>query len=60
MNTSEKSVKDLRAYMAEVQERDNLKAMSDSDLSCLKQIIDDEQVRRRVVVVVSDIANSLK
>lgn len=60
MNTSEKSVKDLRAYMAEVQERDNLKAMSDSDLSRLKQIIDDEQVRRRVVVVVSDIANSLK
>ena len=60
MNTSEKSVKDLRAYTAEVQERDNLKAMSDIDLSRLKQIIDDEQVRRRVVVVVSDIANSLK
>lgn len=60
MNTSEKPVKDLRSYTAEVQERDNLKAMTDSDLSRLKQIIDDEQVRRRVVVVVSDIANSLK
>lgn len=60
MNTSEKPVKDLRAYIAEVRERDNLKAMTDSDLSRLKQIIDDEQVRRRVVVVVSDIANSLK
>ncbi len=60
MNTSEKPVKDIRAYVAEIQERDNFKAMTDDDLSRLKQVIDDEQVRRRVVVVVSDIANSLK
>lgn len=60
MNTSGKPVKDIHTYIAEIQERDNLKAMTDDDLSRLKQIIDDEQVRRRVVVVVSDIANSLK
>ncbi|WP_298547071.1 hypothetical protein [uncultured Parabacteroides sp.] len=60
MNTSEKPVKDIRAYVAEIQERDNFKAMTDDDLSRLKQVIDDEQVRRRVVVVVSDIANLLK
>ena len=53
-------VKDISAYIDEVQERDNFKAMTDDDLSRLKQIIDDEQVRRRVVTVVSDIANSLR
>lgn len=60
MDTSEKFVKDIHAYIAEIQERDNYKAMTDDDLSRLKQVIDDEQVRRRVVVVISDIANSLK
>ena len=60
MNTSEKPVKDIRAYIEEIQERDNCKAMADDDLSRLKQVIDDEQVRRRVVVAISDIANSLK
>ena len=53
-------VKDLSAYIDEVQERDNLKAMTDDDLSRLKNVIDDEQVRRRVVAVVSDLANSLR
>jgi hypothetical protein len=60
MDASKKPTKDLRMYIAEVQERDNFKAMPDEELCRLKQIIDDEQVRRRVVVVVSDIANSLK
>jgi hypothetical protein len=60
MDASKKPTKDLRTYIAEVQERDNFKAMSDEELCRLKQIIDDEQVRRRVVVVISDIANSLK
>ena len=54
------SPKNLQDYIADVQERDNLKAMTDDELSRLKQIIDDEQVRRRVVVTVFDIANSLK
>lgn len=52
--------KNLHDYIADVQERDNLKAMTDDELSRLKQIIDDEQVRRRVVATVFDIANSLK
>lgn len=52
--------KNFHDYIADVQERDNLKAMTDDELSRLKQIIDDEQVRRRVVVTISDIANSLK
>lgn len=52
--------KNLQDYIADVQERDNLKAMTDDELSRLKQIIDDEQVRRRVVATVFDIANSLK
>ena len=60
MDSAKNTTKDLHAYIAEVQERDNLKAMSDEELCRLKFIIDDEQVRRRVVVVVSDIANSLK
>lgn len=60
MDTSKNSVKDINAYIAEIQERDSFKAMTDDDLSRLKQYIDDEQVRRRVVVVISDIANSLK
>lgn len=60
MDTTKKTIKDLHTYIAEVQERDSLKAMSDEELCRLKFIIDDEQVRRRVVVVVSDIANSLK
>lgn len=60
MDTTKNTIKDLNAYIAEVQERDNLKVMSDEELCRLKFIIDDEQVRRRVVVVVSDIANSLK
>ena len=60
MDVSKKLTKDLRTYIAEVQERDNFKAMSDEELCRLKFIIDDEQVRRRVVVVISDIANSLK
>lgn len=54
------SPKNLCDYIADVQERDNLKAMTDDELSRLKQIIDDEQVRRRVVATVFDIANSLK
>lgn len=54
------SPKNLHDYIADVQERDNLKAMTDDELSRLKQIIDDEQVRRRVVATVFDIANSLK
>ena len=60
MDASKKLTKDLSMYVAEVQERDNFKAMSDEELCRLKFIIDDEQVRRRVVVAVSDIANSLK
>lgn len=52
--------KNLQDYIADVQERDDLKAMTDDELSRLKQIIDDEQVRRRVVATVFDIANSLK
>ena len=60
MDTAKKAIKDLHAYIADVQERDNFKAMSDEELCRLKFIIDDEQVRRRVVVAVSDIANSLK
>lgn len=52
--------KNFHDYIADVQERDNLKAMTDDELSRLKQIIDDEQVRRRVVVTISGIANSLK
>lgn len=60
MSIPGRPVKDLSAYIDEVQERDNLKAMTDDDLSRLKQIIDDEQVRRRVVAVVSDLANSLR
>lgn len=54
------SPKNLHDYIADVQERDNLKAMTDDELSRLKRIIDDEQVRRRVVATVFDIANSLK
>lgn len=54
------SPKNFHDYIADVQERDNLKAMTDDELSRLKQIIDDEQVRRRVVATVFDIANSLK
>lgn len=54
------SPKNLHDYIADVQERDNLKAMTDDELSRLKQIIDNEQVRRRVVATVFDIANSLK
>lgn len=54
------SPRNLHDYIADVQERDNLKAMTDDELSRLKQIIDDEQVRRRVVATVFDIANSLK
>lgn len=60
MDTTKNTTKDLRAYIAEVQERDNLKAMSDEELCRLKFIIDDEQVRRRVVDTISNIANSLK
>lgn len=60
MDAFKKFTKDLNMYVAEVQERDNFKAMSDEELCRLKLIIDDEQVRRRVVAVVSDIANSLK
>ena len=60
MDIPGRPVKDLSAYIDEVQERDNLKAMTDDNLSRLKQIIDDEQVRRRVVAVVSDLANSLR
>ncbi|WP_337651429.1 hypothetical protein [Alistipes shahii] len=52
--------KNLNDYIADIRERDNLKAMTDDELSRLKQIIDDEQVRRRVVATISDIANSLK
>lgn len=47
-------------YIADVQERDNLKAMTDDELSCLKEFIEDEQARRRIVATVSDITNSLK
>ena len=60
MDSAKNTVKDLKAYIAEVQERDNLKAMSDEELCRLKFIIDDEQVRRRVVDTISNIANSLK
>ena len=60
MDSAKNTVKDLKAYIAEVQERDNLKAMSDEELCRLKFIIDDEQVRRRVVETISNIANSLK
>lgn len=52
--------KNLHDYVVEVQERDNLKAMSDDELSRLKEIIEDEQVRRRVVDTIFNIANSLK
>lgn len=60
MDTAKNAIKDLNAYVAEVQERDNLKAMSDEELCRLKFVIDDEQVRRRVVDTISNIANSLK
>lgn len=43
------ALKNLHDYIAEIQERDNFKALTD-----------DEQVRRRVVATISDIANSLK
>lgn len=52
--------KNLHDYIVEIQERDNFKALTDDELSRLKQIIDDEQVRRRVVATISNIANSLK
>ena len=52
--------KNLHDYIADVQERDNLKAMTDDELSRLKEIIEDEQVRRRVVDTIFNIANSLK
>lgn len=52
--------KNLCDYIADVQERDNLKVMTDDELSRLKEFIEDEQVRRRVVATVFDIANSLK
>lgn len=54
------SSKNLKDYIADIQERDNLKAMTDDELSRLRKAIDDEQVRRRVVVTIFDIANSLK
>lgn len=60
MDSAKNTVKDLKAYIAEVQERDNLKAMSDEELCRLKFVIDDEQVRRRVVDTISNIANALK
>jgi hypothetical protein len=43
MDASKKLTKDLSMYVAEVQERDNFKAMSDEELCRLKFIIDDEQ-----------------
>lgn len=52
--------KNLHDYIVEIQERDNFKALTDDELSRLKQIIDDEQVRRRVVAAISNIVNSLK
>lgn len=52
--------KNLCDYIADVQERDNLKAMTDDELSRLKEIVEDEQVRRRVVATIFNIANSLK
>ena len=52
--------KNFHDYVADIQERDNLKAMSDDELSSLKEIIEDEQVRRRVVDTIFNIANSLK
>ena len=60
MDSAKNTIKDLKAYIAEVQERDNFKAMSDEELCRLKFIIDDEQVRRRVIVAISNIANMLK
>lgn len=45
MDIPGRHVKELSAYIEEVQERDNLKAMTDDNLSRLKQVIDDEQVR---------------
>lgn len=60
MDSAKNTIKDLNAYIAEVQERDNFKAMSDEELCRLKFIIDDEQVRRRVVDTISNIANTLK
>lgn len=60
MDSAKNTVKDLKAYIAEVQERDNFKAMSDEELCRLKFIIDDEQVRRRVIDTISNIANTLK
>ena len=60
MDSAKKPIKDLSAYIAEVQERDNLKAMPDEELCRLKFSIDDEQVRRRVVDTISNIVNTLK
>lgn len=52
--------KDIYDYITDVQERDNLKAMTDDELLRLKGFIADEQLRRRVVTTISDIANLLK
>lgn len=60
MDSAKNPIKDLKVYIAEVQERDNFKAMSDEELCHLKFIIDDEQVRRRVISTISNIANTLK
>lgn len=52
--------KNLKDYIKEVQERENVKAMTDEELKELKQTIENEQVRRAVVDNIQKLANMLQ
>lgn len=52
--------KNLKDYIREVQERENAKAMSDEALKELKQIIENEQIRREVVKHIQMLASMIQ
>lgn len=54
------TIKNLKDYIREVQERENTKAMSDEALKELKQVIENEQIRREVVKHIQRLADMMQ
>lgn len=52
--------KEFNALLDKVNNREATKQMSDTELRCLRTVIDDEMIRRGVVRHIQTLANQLK